>query len=646
MVMLQHKLSVKLSQRQILTPGLVQMVSVLALNKLELKDMINTEMVENPVLEELEESVPLLDEVGGKEADRERAATASTEENPIAAVEKKDPFEEIDFGSFFQDYLDPGYRSRGEMEEIERPSFENFLSKPGNLTDHLAWQLGALSLRREVREAADLIIGNLNEDGYLIASDDELLGVAPPASAEADAVTAKKIVSEAQALGLAEDALDEEPLAEDGLAAEVAPDEIVAQGLAEKGLADDLTESGGAESHLDENAVLASAANSNAAEEFSSATEASTVGPDPTASFSMRPGDAAAAVARAPEPAQPAASQAWTPKFSATDLQEALDTVRQLDPPGVGCRDLRECLLYQLRYHQQQLAQNKSAEKNGDKNGERNGNGTAQILQDAMAIVDRHLRALQNKQHKEIARAIGRPPEAIEHALHYIRTLDPRPGLRYNKTQPRLIEPDVAFVKHGDEWLVIMNDEDLPQLRLNPAYKKLVTRDGTNDKTTRDYVKERYKSAIQLIKNIEQRKQTITKVCYCIVARQQDFLERGIDQLKPMMIKEVAEEIGVHPSTVSRAVASKYAHTPQGVFELRYFFSESVQGPEGGNTSLLILKRRVKKLIDEEDPSRPLTDEQITRILQSQGIQVTRRTVAKYREDMRIPSTHQRRVKK
>jgi RNA polymerase sigma-54 factor len=646
MVMLQHKLSVKLSQRQILTPGLVQMVSVLALNKLELKDMINTEMVENPVLEELEESVPLLDEVGGKEADRERAATAATEENPIAAVEKKDPFEEIDFGSFFQDYLDPGYRSRGEMEEIERPSFENFLSKPGNLTDHLAWQLGALSLRREVREAADLIIGNLNEDGYLIASDDELLGVTPPASAEADAVTAKKIVSEAQALGLAEHALAEESLAEDGLAEEVLAADGLGEEVPSETSAEDLIETGVAGSVLAENAALETATHPNAADESSPATEASTAVRDLNPSFSMRSGDAAAAVAPAPEPAPPAASQAWTPKFSAADLQEALDTVRQLDPPGVGCRDLRECLLYQLRYHQQQLAQNKSAEKNGDKNGERNGNGTAQVLQDAMAIVDQHLRALQNKQHKEIARAIGRPPEAIEHALHYIRTLDPRPGLRYNKTQPRLIEPDVAFVKHGDEWLVIMNDEDLPQLRLNPAYKKLVTRDGTNDKTTRDYVKERYKSAIQLIKNIEQRKQTITKVCYCIVARQQDFLERGIDQLKPMMIKEVAEEIGVHPSTVSRAVASKYAHTPQGVFELRYFFSESVQGPEGGNTSLLILKRRVKKLIDEEDPSRPLTDEQITRILQSQGIQVTRRTVAKYREDMRIPSTHQRRVKK
>ena len=599
MVLLQHKLSVKLSQRQILTPGLVQMVSVLALNKLELKDMINAEMVENPVLEELEDSVPLLDEVGKKEEDRDRAASATTEENPVTAAEKKDPFEEIDFGSFFQDYLDPGYRTHSEMEEIERPSFENFLSKPTNLTDHLTWQLGALSLRGEVREAADLIVGNLNEDGYLIASDEELLGIAPPASPEADAATAKNIVSEAQALGLAEVAAPDADAVDAGDALEIA------------------------DSSADVEEV-------SAADGFSET--ASQVDAPLEASFSTRSGDSAAAVAPAPDPAAQTAP-VIKPRFTAADLVEALDVVRQLDPPGVGCRDLRECLLCQLRYHQVQLAHQK------------NGNGTAQVLQDAVAVVD-HLRGLQNKQYKEIAKAIGRPMEAVQAALEYIRTLDPRPGLQYNKVQARLIEPDVAFVKHGDEWLVIMNDEDMPQLRLNPAYKKLVTRDGVNDKNTRDYVKERYKSAIQLIKNIEQRKQTITKVCYCIVARQQDFLERGIDQLKPMMIKEVAEEIGVHPSTVSRAVASKYAHTPQGVFELRYFFSESVQGPEGGGTSLLILKRRVKKLIEEEDPSRPLTDEQITRILQSQGIQVTRRTVAKYREDMRIPSTHQRRVKK
>jgi RNA polymerase sigma-54 factor len=586
MVLLQPKLHLKVSQRQILTPGLVQMVSVLALNKLELRDMINAEMVENPVLEELEDAVPLLDDVDRKEESREGPPV---EESPTAAAERKDPFEEIDFGSFFQEYLDPGYRSSGESEDIERPSFENFLSKPGNLTDHLMWQLGAISVRPEVRQAAELVIGNLNEDGYLIASDDELMGVAPPGPPESDAAAADNVVEEAAALGLA--ASEAELRMGVGAASEWDAVETVSQSGLE---------------HIETGAAVA-----------------------------VVPALAAATAEPAPVSTPAVAQPAFQPAFTLADLREAIETVRQFDPPGVACRDLRECLLYQLRYQQHQLESHKNGEKAA----------SAELLTDAIAVVDQHLRAVTSKQFKETSRAMGRPIEAIQAALEYIRTLDPRPGLRYNKTQPRLIEPDVAFVKHGDEWLVVMNDEDVPQLRLNPAYKRLLSRDG-NDKDTRNYVKERYKSAIQLIKNIEQRKQTIMKVCYSIAARQQEFLEKGIDCLKPMMIKEVAEEIGVHPSTVSRAVANKYAHTPQGVFELRYFFSESVNGPEGSNTSLLILKRRVKKLIEEEDATRPLTDEQITRILQSQGIQVTRRTVAKYREDMHIPSTHQRRVKK
>src|SRR5215470_11625299 len=184
MVLLQNKLNLKVAQKQILTPGLVQMVSVLALNKLELKEMINTEMVENPVLEELDSSVPLLDEVAGREEARDREArdVAEVRENKengeaAPAEEKKDPFDEIDFGSFFRDYLDPGYRSTGDLEDIERPSFENFLSKPATLTDHLLWQLGSVNVRPEVYAAAELVIGNLNEDGYLTASEDELLGV-------------------------------------------------------------------------------------------------------------------------------------------------------------------------------------------------------------------------------------------------------------------------------------------------------------------------------------------------------------------------------------------------------------------------------------------------------------------------------------
>jgi len=193
-------------------------------------------------------------------------------------------------------------------------------------------------------------------------------------------------------------------------------------------------------------------------------------------------------------------------------------------------------------------------------------------------------------------------------------------------------------------WHVFMNEDDVPQLRLSPVYRRLLARDAA-DREVRNYVKERFSAALQLMKSIEQRKHTILRVCQSIIQHQEEFLEYGADHLKPMMIKEVAEEVGVHPSTVSRAVSSKYAHTPQGVLELRSFFSESVNGPEGAGMSLQTLKRLVKKMIEEEDTTHPLTDDQIAKKLAEGGIQVTRRTVAKYREDLRIPSTHQRRVK-
>ena len=450
-------------------------------------------------------------------------------------------------------------------------------------------------MNEDVYRAAELVIGNLNEEGYLTASDDELLGLA----------------DEERARGL----------------------EFRAKHLLRKRL----------------EPALGRHQRRPASQRHSSPRATDTALPWPkkrqVADVAGRHGRihlslpilsrSESAEPQLPRPTlvPPRTAPARVP-FSRDALREAIDLVKQMDPIGVGARDLRECLLAQLH----------DLKRLERKNG--NGNHVAELeaLDDAIVLVDQHLHALQNKHYKEVAKAMGRPLEAVMAAMDFIRTLDPRPGLRYNKVETRLIEPDVAFVKQGDEYLVLMNDEEVPQLRLNPAYRRLLSRDAA-EKDVRNYVKERYKSAIQLIKNIEQRKQTILRVCYSILNRQREFLDHGIDQLKPMMIKEVAEEIGVHPSTVSRAVANKYAHTPQGVFELRYFFSESVNGPEGSGTSLLILKRRVKKLIEEEDPARPLTDEQITRILQSQGIQVTRRTVAKYREDMRIPSTHQRRVK-
>ena len=473
------KLNLKVAQKQILTPGLVQMVSVLALNRLELREMINQEMVANPVLEELNEEPTVTDHYSDE-------TFLKNETEKVPETEAANPFDEFDVGSFFNQYLDTGGDGgqSQEREISERPSFEKFLSSPAGLTDHLMWQLSVTICSDPVREIAESIIGNLDENGYLTATTEEL--------------------------------------AQDG-------------------------------------------------------------------------------------------------KYSQDDLEDALAVVQDFDPIGVGTRDLRECLLRQLKAFDPQ-------------------NTLAQ------QIVSEHLKQVQSNQLKEVARALNRPVEVVKRALDVIKKLDPRPGLRYNKTEPRLVEPDVYFRKVDGVWQVFLNEDDMPQLRLSPTYRRLLARDAA-DKDVRNYVKERFTAAIQLLKNIEQRKHTILRVCQSIIARQGDFLDQGPDALKPMMIKEVAEEVGVHPSTVSRAVASKYAHTPQGVIELRSFFSEAVNGPEGGGMSLLTLKRVVKKMIEEEDGAKPLTDEQIAKKLDDAGIHVTRRTVAKYREDMRIPSTHQRRVK-
>jgi len=518
MSMLSPRLQLKVAQKQILTPGLVQMVTVLQLNRMELKEMINQEIVENPVLEESveegeeitpEELQPLLEaerasdpadqslldaadikldgdapEIArNSEPETEAAAPDAAVADPVEAS-TTDPFDEIDFGSFFDDYLDPGYRSPA-AESVDKPSFETFLSQPQTLPDYLRSQLSVAILDDETRDAAEMVIGNLDEDGYLTATLDE---------------------------------------------------------MAQQG------------------------------------------------------------------------------NFTRQIMEAALKAVQGLDPAGVGARDLKECMLLQIESV--------------------NGKGGV-----AWQIVSNHMRLLETRQFRELAKVLGRPQEHVEIAIAMIRHLNPRPGVRFSGPGARSVEPDVYFIREGDDFLIQMNEDELPQLRLNAQYRKMLEKDQGATKEVRDYVRERYSSAIQLMKNIEQRKHTILRVCEAIRRRQYEFLSQGIDALKPMMIKDVAEEVGVHPSTVSRAVANKYAHTPHGVYELRYFFSEAVQGPSGGETPLLLLKRKVRKMIEEEDAKRPLTDDQITARLQSEGIDVTRRTVAKYREDMKIPSTHQRRVR-
>lgn len=526
MSLLQPRLQIKVQQKQTLTPGLVQMVTVLQLNRLELRDMITQEIAQNPVLEESaeagEELTPqevqtLLEEerdphpsdeallnmtreavaepaddaamdasqAAGSGPELETGVETSPDAAPVTEPpQAPDPFEQIDYGEYFDNWMDPGFHTPAS-EDSDKPSFETFLSSPLTLGEYLRQQLSLVVLKPEVRDAADTIIGNLDDTGYLSTALEELAAEGP---------------------------------------------------------------------HRME------------------------------------------------------------------DLEAALVAIQSLDPAGIAARSLQECLLLQLE--------------------SRNGKGGL-----AWQIVKDHLKLVEQRNLRDLAKVLNRPPEHIHIAVNVIRKLDPKPGIRYSGPGARQVAPDVAFIKDGDSYIIQMNDDDLPQIRINADYRRMLDREKNPDRDVRNYVKERFASALQLIRNIEQRRQTILRVCQAIVQRQTEFLEKGIDHLRPMMIKDVAEEIGVHPSTVSRAVASKYVHTPQGVFELRYFFSEAVQGPSGSDTSLLILKRKVKKMIDEEDRTKPLTDEQITARLQAEGIDVTRRTVAKYREDMKIPSTHHRRVR-
>src|SRR6059036_1966919 len=528
MAYLEPKLVVKPTQKQVLTPGLVQMVSLLTLNKLELTEMIQQELVQNPVLEEgteiveSTEAVPELDaareapeqvpsaEADGTDAEYQSLMEAAARDHCVTDPEPPaegvvdtaappepepvdDPYGEIDFRDF-DNYLNDGASRPRETEVFEKPSFENFLAKPPTLTDHLEWQLGLSTVDEGIRLACHSIIGNLNEDGYLLAVDEN--GRETPITLE------------------------------------------------------EIGESG---------------------------------------------------------------------EHTLEDVQKALETVQHFDPPGVAAREIRECLMIQLQF----LGEDESL---------------------AVDIVRDHLHMLQNKQFKEIAKALNKPLNAIMEEVEIIKALDPRPGQKYNRTQPRLIEPDVFIVKIGDGYTVVANEDEVPQLRLSTTYRHMLER-GSLNKDVKNYVKDCFKSAVQLLKNIEQRKHIIVKVCEAIIRRQTEFLDKGIDNLKPMMIKDVAEEVGVHPSTVSRAVANKFAHTAQGVFELRFFFCEAVNGPLGSGTSLLIVKRKVKKYIENEDPRSPLTDEKIAQMLKEEGISVTRRSITKYREDLKIPSTHQRRLR-
>ena len=300
------------------------------------------------------------------------------------------------------------------------------------------------------------------------------------------------------------------------------------------------------------------------------------------------------------------------------EVECVLEVIQGFDPAGVGARDLRECLLIQLR----QLD-----------------------MQDSLAssIISRHLDHLDERNFKRIARNLRVSLEEVISAVEFIRELDPKPGSRYGASRVEYIVPDVYVVKIGDDYQIMLNDDEVPKLSINARYQRMLRRDNGLQKDAKEYLEEKFRSAVWLVKGIEQRRQTLMKVATSLCAFQSEFLDNGLAYLQPLVLKDVADDIGMHESTVSRVTTNKYMHTPQGVFELKFFFHSGLKSFEGDARSSVSVKDTIRKMVGAEDARKPLSDQQLVAMLQEKNIDIARRTVAKYRQELNIPSASRRR---
>ncbi len=301
------------------------------------------------------------------------------------------------------------------------------------------------------------------------------------------------------------------------------------------------------------------------------------------------------------------------------EVEKALGVVQSLDPPGVAARDLQECLRLQLKHL-----------------------GLEGSPPDLM--VRDYMKQLQSHQYPEIGKQMGLSPEEVSHHLEIIRHLDPKPGLKYSPDRSTYVLPDVFVVKEGEDYKIILNDDGLPKLRISPTYRRMLDHKETNSEETRNYVKEKLRSALWLLKSVDQRQRTIYKVAESIVRHQRAFLDHGISHLRPLVLRDVATDIGMHESTVSRVVANKYMHTPRGVYEMRFFFHSGITSTMGEAISSVTIKEKIRKMIEQEDSSHPLSDSRIAEVLGADGLPLARRTVAKYREELRIPPSNLRKA--
>jgi RNA polymerase sigma-54 factor len=479
---LEQKLHLKLSQKLIMTPSLQQAIKLLQLSKLELQEVLNQELLENPLLEETAE------EVKPEEAEAETTDQKTEADDEAKKVEdkekdkEKDSFDEIDYDAYFQDYIEYGYNPRMGEEHEEFP-IENTLTRPPNLTDHLTWQLMMSDASPRIKEIGVFIIGNIDEDGYLRATNEEVMAAA---------------------------------------------------------------------------------------------------------------------------------------QYSAAEVDQALRAIQSLDPIGVGARDLRECLLLQLEFLE---VDNPLVE----------------------TIIRDHWDMFMQRHFAQLAKALGIDMKTLEGIVEVIKHLDPKPGRKYSNERAIYVEPDVYVQKVGDDYVIVLNEDGMPKLRINGSYRAMLnSMDAKRDSETVNYIKDKIRSAVWLIKSLDQRQRTIYKVAESIVKHQREFLEKGIDYLRPLVLRDVADDIQMHESTVSRVVSNKYMHTPRGLFLMKYFFHSGIDSDTGEDISSLTVKKKIQSYIDGEDPRKPLSDSKIMKILNDEGINIARRTVAKYRDELNIPSSTDR----
>jgi len=480
------KQNLKLSQQLIMTPQLQQAIKLLQLSRMEMIDVINQEMEENPLLEDMppeeydeEERDQVSEE--GKTAEREELKGIERTEEITGEGDGKEDF---DWSSYLEDYGTVG--TTYDRRDGETPSWDNLLTEKSTLTDHLMWQLKLSRFSDLEMRVGEQIIGNLDQNGYLAATTEEI--------ARLENVTEDKV-------------------------------------------------------------------------------------------------------------------------------EAVLKKIQEYDPPGIAARSLQECLLIQVKLL-----------------------GTENPL--VAVIIRDHMKDLEIKNYNHIAKKNKATIDDVLQAVMIISNMDPRPGSVYNEEKIQAITPDVYVFKTGDDYKIVLNDDGLPRLRISNFYKEIMgnVKDDSSSESGKKYIRERVQSATWLIKSIQQRQRTIYKVADSIVRYQKDFFDKGINYLKPLVLRDIAYDVEMHESTISRVVTNKYMYTPRGIFELKYFFSSSIQKKSGEAIASKSVKEEIRKAIGAEDPKNPYSDHEIVSLLEGKGIKIARRTVAKYREMMNIlPSSRRKR---